>query len=92
MAGTSMYGGYGSSYGSGYGSGYGGYGGYGSSYGGYGMSGMGGMGMYGMGRMGMMGGNQNQQGFLFNTMMALESFTYMINCLCEIARSMDQNY
>ena len=89
-------GGYGSGYGSGYGNGYGGYGSsYGSSYGGYGgygMGGMGGMGMYGMGGMGMMGGNQNQKGFLFNSMMALESFTYMINCLCQIARSMDQNY
>ena len=75
----SGYGGYGSSYGGygGYGSSYGGYGGYG---GGYGM-GMG-MGMYGMNRYGMMGGQDQQKGFLFNTMMTLDSFSYLINCLC----------
>ena len=94
---------YGTGYGSGYGSSYGGgygrsYGGYGGSYGGYGRMGMGmGMGMggmYGMGGMGygMMGGQNQQPGFLFNTMMTLQSFTYLINCLCEIARSLDQNY
>lgn len=77
--------GYGSSYGSGYGSSYGGYGssygGYGG-YGGYGSYGMGmGMGgMYGMGRYGIMG--QDKKGFLFNTMITLDSFSYLINCLC----------
>lgn len=87
---ASGYGGYGSSYG-GYGSSYGGYG---SSYGGYGgyggLSSYGMGGMYGMGRYGMMG-NQNEQGALYKTMMALDSFSYLINSLCDIARSMDQN-
>jgi hypothetical protein len=80
-------GGYGSGYGGGYGSSYG------SSYGGYGGSyGMGmGMGMYGMNRYGLMGAGQDQKGFLFNTMMTLDSFSYLINSLCEIAGSLDRN-
>lgn len=53
-----------------------------------GMSSMYGMGRYGMG-MGM--GGQDQKGFLFNTMMTLDSFSYLINCLCEIAGSLDRN-
>lgn len=53
--------------------------------------GMGMGGMYGMGRYGLMGG-QDQKGFLMNTMMTLDSFSYLINCLCEIAGSLDRNY
>lgn len=49
-------------------------------------------GMYGMGRYGLMGGQEQQKGVLFNTLITLDSFSYLINCLCEIARSMDQNY
>jgi hypothetical protein len=45
-----------------------------------------------MGRYGMMGGEQNSKGFLFNTMVTLDSFSYLIGSLCDIARSMDQNY
>lgn len=87
---TNAYGGYGAGS---YGSSYGGYGGYGGGYGSYGSYGMGmGMGgMYGMGRYGLMGG-QDQKGFLVNTMMTLDSFSYLINCLCEIAGSLDRNY
>ena len=75
---------------------YGGYGGMGSMYGGYGgMGGMGGMyggmGMGGMGMMGM-GMGMDQKGTLFNSMIALQSFGYLINCLSDIARSLDQNY
>ena len=65
----------------------GGYG-MGGMYGG--MGGMGGMGMYGMG-MGM-GMGMDQNSTLFNSMMAMQSFGFLINSLCEIARSLDQNY
>jgi hypothetical protein len=75
--GSSMYGGYG---------GMGGYGmGMGGMYGGMGM-GMGGMGMMGMG----MGMDQNST--LFNSMIALQSFGFLINSLSDIARSLDHNY
>lgn len=97
----SSYGGYGSSYGGGYGSSYGGMGGYGGGYGSsYG--GMGGYGSYGssygmgmgMGRYGMngMNGQDQQNSFLNHTLMTLERFGYLINILCEIARSFDANY
>jgi peroxin-13 len=86
--GSSMYGG----------SGYGGYGG-GYGMGGYGMGGLGmgglgmGMGMYGggMGMMGM-GMGMDQNSTLFNSMIALQSFGFLINSLSDIARSLDQNY
>jgi hypothetical protein len=64
----------------------GGYGGLGGSMmGSYGMGGMygggmGGMGMYGMG-MGM-GMGMDQKSTLFNSMMALQSFGFLINSLC----------
>ena len=65
-----------------------------SSYGGYGSygGGMYGGGMYGggYGRYGMMGGN-NQKGFLFKTMITLDSFGYLIQTLSEIGRSVDHN-
>jgi hypothetical protein len=41
-----------------------------------------GMGMYGMNRYGLMGAGQDQKGFLYNTMMTLDSFSYLINSLC----------
>ena len=64
------------------------YGGYGG-YGGYGMGmGMGMGGMYGMG----MGMGMDQNSTLFNSMIALQSFGFLINSLCDIARSLDQNY
>lgn len=64
------------------------YGGYGG-LGGYGMGGMYGGGMYGMG-MGMGGMQQNPT--LMNSMIALQSLGFLINSLCDIARSLDQNY
>lgn len=91
LLGTSSYGGMGGMYG-----GYGGYGGM-SSYGlgGYGGMGMGMGGMYGgyggMGMMGM-GMGMDQNSTLFNSMIALQSFQFLVNSLCEIARSLDQNY
>lgn len=75
----------GSMYGGGLGSyGMGGLGGMGGMYGG--MGGMGGM--YGMG----MGMGMEQSGALFNSMIALQSFGFLINSLSDIARSLDQNY
>ncbi len=64
----------------------------GSMYGGgmYGSSMYGG-GMYGGGMYGT-GMNQNKPGFLQDSMITLESFSYLINCLCGIASSVDQNY
>ena len=59
---------------------------YGGGYGGYGM------GRYGMGGMGGMNQGMDQNGFLNNTLMTLERFGYLINILCEIARSFDTNY
>lgn len=61
---------------------------YGGGYGlgGYGMGGMYGGGMYGMG----MGMEQNPN--LMNSMIALQSLGFLINSLCDIARSLDQNY
>lgn len=93
--GTGSYGGLGGM-GSGMGGMYGGYGGM-SSYGmgGYGGMGMGMGGMYGgMGGMGMMGMGMgmDQNSTLFNSMIALQSFQFLVNSLCEIARSLDQNY
>ncbi|KAL4510109.1 hypothetical protein ABPG72_010302 [Tetrahymena utriculariae] len=92
----SSYGGMGSSYG-GYGSSM--YGGYGSSmYGGYGSSMYGGFGssMYGggYGRYGMgmgMGMDPNQQGFMQNSMMFLNSFGFVIQAMGEIARTVEMN-
>jgi len=49
-----------------------------------------GMGM-GMG-MGGMGMGMDQNSTLFNSMIALQSFGFLINSLCDIARSLDQNY
>lgn len=92
MNSTTGLGGLGNSYGgySGYG---GGYGGYGSSYGGMSSFGYGGYGGYGgMGGMYGMGRMQNQKGFLADSMMALESFSYLVNSLCQIAHSINQNY
>lgn len=71
-----------------------------SMYGGYGGMGMGGGmyggmgGMYGMGGMGMMGMGMglDQNGTLYNSMIALQSFQFLVSNLCEIARSLDQNY
>ena len=68
-----------------------------SMYGGMGMGGMGGMyggmgGMYGgMGMMGM-GMGMDQNSTLYNSMIALQSFQFLVSNLCEIARSLDQNY
>lgn len=62
------------------------YGGYGG-LGGYGMGGMYG-GMYGMG----MGMGMEQNPNLMNSMIALQSLGFLINSLCDIARSLDQNY
>lgn len=90
------YGGLGSSYGGygGYGSSYGGYGGYGGygSYGGYGgMSSYGGMGGYG--RMGMMGrGPNGQPSNMEAAFRFLDSSTYMVGSLCEMARNIEMNY
>ena len=94
--GAGSYGGLGGM-GSGMGSMYGGYGGMGSygGMGGYGGMGMGMGGMYGgMGGMGMMGMGMgmDQKSTLFNSMIALQSFQFLVNSLCDIARSLDQNY
>ena len=66
------------------GCGYGGYVGYGMGMG----MGMGMGGMYGMG----MGMGMDQNSTLFNSMIALQSFGFLINSLSDIARSLDQNY
>ena len=93
-ASSTGYGGYGgySGYG-GYGGGYGGYGGLGgySSYGGYGGYGSSMYGMGGYGRMGMGMGQEDQNGFLFRTVMALDTFGFLVNMLCDIGRSIDQS-
>ncbi|KAM3147250.1 hypothetical protein pb186bvf_000501 [Paramecium bursaria] len=92
---SSFGGGLGNTYGSGlggYGGGLGGYGGM-SSYGGYGMGGMGSMyggGMYGgmgMNRFGRQGGNAQFE----QTLEYLDSFGYLVNSLCEIARILEMN-
>lgn len=54
--------------------------------------GMGGYGMGGMYGMGMMGMGMDQNSTLYNSMVALQSFQFLVNSLCEIARSLDQNY
>ena len=79
---SSMYGGASSSYGSRYGSSYGGYGG--SSYGGFG-GGYGGMNRYGM------NSDPNNQGYLENGMRFLDSFNYVVNSLCDVARNLESN-
>jgi len=83
LGGMSSYGG------SRYGGSYGGYGSsYGSSYGGYGGGGYGGM--YNN-RYGMNNGDPNNQGFLENGMRFLDSFNYIVNSLCDVARNLESN-
>jgi len=99
MGGMGGMGGYSSPYSSSYGSGYGGssYGGssYGSSYGSYGGSMGSRYGGYGGGYGGMnrYGANNdpNNQGFLENGMRFLDSFNYVVNSLCDVARNLESN-